>query len=221
MMTEFPIFLRLKGRLCVVVGGGAVGRRKALALSRAGARVRLISPHPPGPGWPPVEYRQRPYQAGDLTGAFLAFAATDDPQVNAAVASEGERGGIPVNVADNPARGDFFLPALLQRGDLAVAVSTGGRSPALAAVVRDRIAAQLGPEWATVVEIAAALRRKKLTGSPKAEYNHAILRKLLAADLAPLLSDGDFAEVDRLLTAVGGDGCTLAALGICLPKGKT
>ncbi|MBE0596167.1 MAG: bifunctional precorrin-2 dehydrogenase/sirohydrochlorin ferrochelatase [Desulfuromonadales bacterium] len=220
-MSDFPVFFRLQGRLCVVVGSGAVGRRKALAVTQAGGRVRLISPQPLEGEWPAVEHRLRPYQPGDLAGAFLAFAATGDPQTDAAVLAEARQERIPIDLASAPAGGDFSLPAQFRRGDLTVAVSTAGRSPALAAAVRDQLAEAIGPEWAIMVEIAAALRRKKLTDPPEAEYNRKILSSLLAAGLLPLLVAGATSEIDRLLTGAGGEGCTLAALGICLPKGKT
>ena len=220
-MSEFPIVFHLQGRLCVIVGGGPVGIRKARALCRAGARVRLIAPPAGRPELAAVEVIDRPYRQGDLAGAFLAFAATDDRQVNDAVAAEARAAGIPVNVADAPEEGDFSLPAQLRRGALTVAVSTGGRSPDLAALVRDRLAGVLGPEWAIVLEIAAALRQKKLTHSPEAEYNPGILRQLVEGDLPSLIAAGSTGRIDRLLETLAGKDCSLAALGVRLRKEET
>jgi precorrin-2 dehydrogenase/sirohydrochlorin ferrochelatase len=133
-----------------------------------------------------------------------------------------------VNVADAPGEGDFTLPAVLRRGDLTVAVSTAGGSPALAAAVRDRVAELLGGEWAETLAIVAALRRKKLTfpqknltASEKTEYDREILRRLLEGGLPSLVAGGRIAEIDRLLVDTCGEGCSLADLGIGLPKGKT
>ncbi|WP_432822152.1 precorrin-2 dehydrogenase/sirohydrochlorin ferrochelatase family protein [Trichloromonas sp.] len=217
----YPLQFQLNGRLCIVVGGGRVGLRKASGLLRAGARVRLITAAVAADLSlrQEIEIIRRPYQEGDLAGAVLAFAATDDRQVNAAVAAEARRRHIPVNIADDPAASDFLLPATLLRGDLTIAVTTGGRSPALAAQVRDQLAELVGPEWEIVLEIAAALRRKRLTVPEKAGYNQGILRQLLEGGLPSLISGGDAKEIDDLLGRLLGKGFSLADLGIHLPKG--
>jgi len=217
----YPLQLNLSGRLCVVVGGGVVGRRKLTGLLQAGARVRLIDAA--AASVPPVggalEFLPRPYRDGDLEGAFLAFAATDNPTVNAAVAAEARLRGIPVNRADDGPDSDFILPANLRRGDLLFSVAGAGRSPALAAILRDRLAEHFGPEWGTILDIAAALRRKRLTPLEKTKYNQEILRRLLAAGLAERVAAGDAAGVDCLLATLPEGGCTLDDLGIQLPKG--
>jgi precorrin-2 dehydrogenase / sirohydrochlorin ferrochelatase len=110
-----------------------------------------------------TEVHRRPYEEGDLEGAYLAFAATDAREVNSAVAEEAKGRGIPVNVADRPSEGDFALPATLRRGRLQVAVSTGGASPALAREVKGELEELFGPEWTGVVEELHAARRR---GSP-------------------------------------------------------
>jgi precorrin-2 dehydrogenase len=219
-MTDFPIQLQLKGRLCIVVGGGAVGRRKINGLLAAGARVRLITAEPTADLPAEVELVQRPFQRGDLTGSLLAFAATDDPRVNAAVAAEARAAGILVNVADDPLQGDFVLPAVLRRGSLTLTAATGGGSPALAVLLRDRLAGQYGPGWDTTLQVVAALRRQWLTEPPKGEYNAEILRRLLEGGLPDLIAAGDAAGVDCLLAEVAGAEMSLEALGISLPKGK-
>ena len=217
----YPLQLNLSGRLCVVVGGGAVGRRKLAGLLRAGARVRLIDADAASvpPAVDALEFLPRPYRDGDLAGAFLAFAATDKPAVNAAVAAEARRRGIPVNRADSAADSDFLLPANLRRGDLLFSVASGGRSPALAAILRDQLAEHFGREWGAVLDIAAALRRKRLTPLEQTKYNHKVLRRLLAAGLAERVAAGDAAGVDALLATLPEGGCTLDDLGIQLPKG--
>jgi len=156
----YPIFLDLSGRRCVVVGGGGVAGRKARKLLQARARVVVISPEVrPELESVAVEVHRRPYVEGDLEGAYLAFAATDSREVNAAVAREAEERGIPVNVADRPSEGDFALPSVLRRGRLQVAVSTGGASPALARRIKDELEESFGPEWAGLVEELHAARR--------------------------------------------------------------
>jgi precorrin-2 dehydrogenase/sirohydrochlorin ferrochelatase len=222
-MSDYPILLQLKDRLCVVIGGGPVAIRKARGLREAGGQVRLVASELAAPAGElaDVEVITRPYCAGDLEGAFVAIAATDDRLVNAAVVREARQRGVLVNAVDAPDEGDFTLPAILRRGNLTVSVATAGGSPALAAVVRDRLADQLGPEWATVLEIAAALRQKRLTLQGKTEYNQAILRRLLEGGLPELIAGGDAPAVDRLLQTHFGEGCSLAQLGIRLAKGMT
>ena len=156
----YPIFLDLSGRRCVVVGGGEVASRKARKLLQARAEVVVISPEIKAElESVAVEIHRRPYKEGDLDGAYLAFAATDSREVNAAVAREAKERGIPVNVADEPSEGDFAAPSVLRRGGLQVAVSTGGASPALARRIKDELEESFGPEWAGLVEELHAARR--------------------------------------------------------------
>jgi len=144
----------------VVVGGGEVANRKARKLLQARAEVVVISPDvKPELASIAAEVRRRPYEEGDLEGAFLAFAATDRREVNAAVAREAVERSIPVNVADEPSEGDFTLPSTLRRGQLQVAVSTGGASPALARRIRQELEDAFGFEWAGVVEELSRARR--------------------------------------------------------------
>jgi precorrin-2 dehydrogenase / sirohydrochlorin ferrochelatase len=156
----YPIFLDLSDRRCVVVGGGDVANRKARKLLQARARVVVISPEVGAElESVAVEVNRRPYREGDLEGAYLAFAATDSREVNAAVALEAKERGIPVNVADRPSEGDFALPSTLRRGGLQVAVSTGGASPTLARKIKDELEEVFGPEWAGIVEELSRNRR--------------------------------------------------------------
>ena len=163
----YPIFLDLSERRCVVVGGGEVANRKARKLLQARAEVVVISPEVmPELESVAAEVHRRTYEEGDLEGAYLAFAATDAREVNAAVAGEAKERGIPVNVADRPSDGDFALPSVLRRGRLQVAVSTGGASPALAREIRGELEEIFGPEWAGLVEELYGARRK---GAPAGE----------------------------------------------------
>ncbi len=219
-MSELPINLRIAGRLCVVVGAGSVGLRKVRALAGAGAQVRLVTEAAPAAQMPAdVEIRLKSFAPEDLAGAQLVFAATDRREVNAAVARAARAARILVNVADMPQEGDFDLPAVSRRGDLVLAVSTAGRSPALAALVRDQISRLFGEEWITMLQIASALRGKRLTHRQIPEYNRDILHDLVAADLPRLIAAGDGAAVDRVLE--GRCGLTLAELAVELPRQPT
>src|SRR5579859_4993303 len=139
----FPLFLDLTSRLCVVIGGGAVGRRKASAILAAGGMVRLVclDPRPADMVDARLDWITAVYEPRHLDGASLVFAAAT-PLVNARVAADARERGLWVNRADEPDEGDFILPAVLRRGELTIAVGTGGASPTLAQEIRDRLDTQ-------------------------------------------------------------------------------
>ena len=163
-MPGYPVDLRLEGRACVVVGGGAVACRKVEGLLRAGARVRVVAPSPDPQlldhaAAGRVELVRRPYAPGDLAGAFLAIAATDDAAVNAAVLREARSERVLLNVVDDPAHCDFYVPAVVERGELTIAVSTGGQSPRFASRLREELERRYGPEYGEWVALLGQLRR--------------------------------------------------------------
>ena len=162
----------------MVVGGGEVANRKARKLLQARAKVVVVSPEvKPELASIAAEVRRRPYRKGDLEGAFLVFAVTDVREVNAAVALEARERGIPINVADKPSEGDFALPSVLRRGQLQVAVSTGGASPALARRIRQELEDAFGFEWAGVVE---SLRRARRDGRKAEEELEEVVEECLS-----------------------------------------
>jgi precorrin-2 dehydrogenase/sirohydrochlorin ferrochelatase len=218
---DYPLSLRVRGRLCVVVGAGGVGRRKARGLLDAGARVRVVDPvaarlH----DLQDAHCLPRPYRPADVEGAFLVFAATSDHDLNRRVAVDARRCGALVQRVDDPAGSDFSLPALLRRGDLTIAVFSGGGSPALCSLLRDEIDNLLGPHWGVFLEIAAALRRKRLTGSESTSYNRNVLEELAAAGLPRLIAAGDRDAVERLVGRILGTTVSLDQLGVSLSKGS-
>jgi siroheme synthase-like protein len=149
--------------LCVVVGAGEVAGRKVAGLINAGARVTAIAAEATEElarlaRVGTIVWERRAYRAGDLAGARLAIAATDDPEVNREVAREAEAANIPFNAVDDLKLSTFITPAVVARGDLVIAVSTGGRSPSLARKVRERIDRDLSSEYAALLDIAADVR---------------------------------------------------------------
>ncbi len=139
-MTHYPIFLDLRGRPVLVVGAGPVGLRKARGLVEAGARVTVVaSAWLPEFDALPVRRLERRFRAADLDGAALVFAATDDRAVNRRIGAAARRRGIFANIADAAAECDFIVPARLERDGIQIAVSTGGRSPRLAAELRRKL----------------------------------------------------------------------------------
>jgi len=164
-VSYFPLFMELDGRPVTVVGGGAVAERKVRMLLECGARVRVIAPEMTkelarlaAEGG--LEHEQRPYRKGDLAEAALAFVAVDDADVSAAAAREAREAGVPVNVVDQPALCDFIVPSVLRRGRLAVAVSTGGASPAWARRIRERLEDGFGEEYERLLDALAAVRKR-------------------------------------------------------------
>ena len=140
----YPVCLNITGRLCIVIGGGIVAERKVRGLLAAGGRVRVISPEATAAladlaGEGRIEWLRRPYAPGDLDRAFLVFAATDSRGVQEAVCRDAQQAAILVNVADDPDRCSFQVPATVHRGDLTLSVATGGRSPAVAAMIRQEV----------------------------------------------------------------------------------
>ena len=176
MTADYGAFLELHGRRCVVVGGGAVAERKVGTLVECGASVSVIAPRVSA-GIRSISaagrciVRERPYRAGDLAGAFLAFAATDDRALNARVVADARQVGALVNAVDDPGAGDFIVPATVRRGEIAVAVATGGRSPAFSRALREELGAWLTPGRVELLDLVADVRRQlQLAGcNPGAE----------------------------------------------------
>jgi len=156
----YPVNLVLDGRACLVVGGGAVAARKVGGLVAAGAQVHVVATRvgPEVRACAGATWEERAYRQGEATDYRLVVVATDDPGVNRQVAADAEEAGVWVNAADDPASCSFMLPSILRRGPITLAVSTGGRSPALARWLRARFSDELGPEYEVLAEILGEQR---------------------------------------------------------------
>lgn len=174
-MVCYPLFLRLDGRPCLVIGGGRVAFRKATALLRCGAKVSVVSPELSASlrrlaRGRKVRWLKRRFRPADLAGMELAVAATDDQGVNLLAAREARRRHLWINVVDQPALCSFIVPSVVRRGKLALAISTGGASPALAKWIRRDLEARYGPEFGRLLAQAARARkgvRQKIRGAAK------------------------------------------------------
>ena len=210
MFPYYPVFLDLKARPCVIVGGGEVAERKAEGLLQCQARVTVISPEvTPGirerSDSGELRWWAREYSEGDLEGAFLAIAATDQPDVNKVVFEEATRERVILNVVDNAPLCTFIAPAVVRRGDITVALSTGGASPALARKMREALEGSDLMEYADVAGVLSQarkeLKRRGVTVDPD-RWQECIDGELLA------LAKGSQSEraLDHLLRGLLKDG---------------
>ena len=166
-MNLFPMFLKLAGRRCLVVGGGCVAEGKIASLLGTGAKVIVVAPDVTDKvSWwasiGEVEWLARPFCPAELKGVFLVVAATSHPEMNDLVFREAQNRGILCNVVDDPERCDFYYPAVLRRGQLQIAISTGGSSPALAQRLRRELEQQFAPGYGEWLEELGEARRHLL-----------------------------------------------------------
>jgi precorrin-2 dehydrogenase len=218
-MAYVPIFLDVTGRECVVVGGGEVAARKVESLLEAGARVTVVSPRlsPALESFAAsgaVTHIARAYQRGDIRGCVLVYAATDRPKLHRELAAEARALGIPVNVVDVPELCTFIAPAVVKRGALQIAISTGGASPAFAARLRRELEDHFGTEYARTLEVLRAARRRLHADEIDPAERMRRLKDLANSALPAAIAAGDVAAIERILATHLGDGVDLAALGL-------
>lgn len=186
-MSLFPMFLKLEGRRCLVVGAGSVGQPKIRSLLVARAQVRVIAPQASEAvkGWARagvIQWEAREFQISDLDGVFLVVAATASRDVNEAIFREARRRNILCNVVDDPEHCDFYYPAVVRRGDLQFAISTGGHSPALAQRLRQELEAQFAPEYAGWVEDLGAVRQQLFASRITPEVRRLLLHEIASRE---------------------------------------
>ena len=202
-MRYYPVYLDLKDRRVLVVGGGPIAEGKIGQLLEAGARVRVVSP-----GLTPrlndlavqgaIEYRAERFAVDDLDGAVLVISATDDQAVNEEVARLAAERGLLCNVVDQPALCNFITPALVTRGELQISVSTGGGSPSLTQRVKREIAALIGEEYGELLELAAEMRAEAKRELPDFEQRRQVLRGFIESEAVDLIRAGRSEDARRL-----------------------
>ncbi len=185
-MSYLPISLDLTDRPVLVVGGGAIAQQKVEVLLANGARVRVVAPAVRAAlrGLAGIELRERHFRPSDLAGIGLVIAATDDPALNRRVRELAHRRGLLVNVVDVPALCDFIFPSIMRRGDVTVAVSTGGASPSLARLLRQDLESSLGPSLGDAVAAVGRSRRELRSAIPCAGARRAAAETLARIALA-------------------------------------
>ena len=187
MTSLFPMFLKLEGRQCLVVGAGTIGEPKIGGLLETGARIRVVAfeASPAVREWAragKLELELRAFSADDLDGAFLAVVATNSRTLNERVYHEARRRGVLCNVVDVPDLCDFFYPAVVRRGDLQIAVSTSGQSPSLAQKIRKQLEKQFGPGYAQWVAELGETRKLILASDLDKERKLDLLHSLASRE---------------------------------------
>jgi len=222
-VTFYPVFLDLRGRRAVVIGGGAVAEQKVLGLLSAGAHVTVVSPETTPrlaelAAVGEIDLRRRPYRSGDLAGAWLAIAGTDDRAANAQVWAEAEREGVLLNAVDDLDHCSFIAPAIHREGGITVAVSTSGKSPALAARLRQRVARLVGPAEARLCELLGELRPELAARVRDPHVRTALWYRIVDSDVIEFVRRGDMEgareRIDELVSEDKG------SVGLEVPRLK-
>jgi precorrin-2 dehydrogenase / sirohydrochlorin ferrochelatase len=206
-LKYYPIFLDIKDKKCVIVGGGEVAARKAERLLDCGAKVFIISPlltqELAGLKEKKVIFHIAAQYSGDLIdGAALVIGATDDEKTNAMISLDARSKGIPVNIVDDPQKCDFILPSLVQRGDLAIAIGTGGKSPALARHLREELESEYGKEYEVLLNILGNLRVKMVRNEGVGKD---WFKSLLSAGLLDFIKAKDVSKVKEIVRKITGE----------------
>ncbi len=201
----YPIYLDLRGRPCAVVGGGTIAEQKVAGLLEAGAHVTVIAsgltPHLEAlEAQSAVRVVRRSYRRGDLRGVFLAIAADEDRAANPQIWDEAEEEHVILNAVDDTPHCHFIAPAIFRQGDLAMAVSTAGKSPALGVRLRDRIGATIGPEYAAFLDLLGELRAEIAEREPDPARRTRLWYRLVDSDAIEFLRRGDADGARRRLT---------------------
>jgi precorrin-2 dehydrogenase/sirohydrochlorin ferrochelatase len=206
--SYISVGLRLDGRKCLIVGGGAVAFRKARTLAEKNAQLTVIAPEHNAGIEQLLEEKllsviSREYRSPEAENYDLVISATGDETVNQTVYDDCRRAKVPVNVVDDPPRCDFIFPAVINRGSLSLAISTDGRAPYLTSFIRKMLESTFGPQWQAVTDLAEAFRaevRRRYPDNPKKRQE--CFRRFLAIDWPSLFVSAKPDEVEQHFTAL-------------------
>ncbi|MBE9545169.1 MAG: bifunctional precorrin-2 dehydrogenase/sirohydrochlorin ferrochelatase [Proteobacteria bacterium] len=210
-MRYYPVNLDIRNRKCLVVGGGDVGTRKVITLLDCGAMVVVVSPEVTekieelsNKGL--IKLERRGFKPTDLDQIFLVIGATDNPELNREIHAGAERLGMLCNIADRPEVCNFILPAIVNRGDLIIAISTSGKSPAFAKKMRKDLEKEFGTEYADFLTLMGGIRTKLLSEDHEPEAHKHLFENLIKRALVNLIKDRDIAAINSLLFEILGEG---------------
>ncbi len=210
-MQYYPIFLDIRGRNCLVVGGGDVGTRKVEMLLKCGASITVVSMDTTKELKRLAEDQRitlitRAYRSSDLDNRFLLIGATNDEGLNQQLSMDAEKKNLLCNIADRPAACNFILPAIVAQGDLVLAISTSGKSPAFAKKLRKDLEKQFGKAYAIFLDLMGAIRNRLLLEKHAPEQHKPLFQKIIHSDIISWIENRQFEEIDCLLLDVLGPG---------------
>ena len=210
-MPYYPIFLDLRDKNVLVVGGGTVAERKILNLLKYGCRIHVVSPELTSQLEKLVankKIQHLPEQSMNqaMSEAFMVIAATDDAVVNARIASRAKELGLLVNAVDQPRDCNFIMPSVVKSGDLQIAISTGGKSPALAKKIRKELQTLFGSEYGSLVKLLGILRTEVLAQGDTSSENKPFFENVVNSDLLELIRKGDIDGIRARLKSTLGAG---------------
>lgn len=225
MHSYYPIFLNLEGKRSVVIGGGPVAEGKITKLSESGSQITVISPEVTpairrAARQGSAQWLEREYQPGDLDGAFIAIAATNERSVNQQIFEEAEQRGVLLNVVDDPVRCSFIAPSIIERGPVTLAISTGGASPALARKLRESLTDSPELKWADLADVVVQARNHLKAN--KVSVDPQRWQCCLTPELLNLVEAGRDADaLESLLAGLTGEYSAelCDSVGHCQPKG--
>ena len=209
-MKYYPAYLNITNKMCVVVGGGDIAERKIERLLECGASVVVVGKKL-GPKLDDMKSEGKlkhiadDYQEEHIRNAFLVIGATDRDDVNERIYRDAKRKGIPANIVDDPDRCDFILPSIFQQGDLQIAISTGGKSPALAKKLRLEMEKNYGPEYKTLLDIMGAVREKVTTRGRPSEENKKLFESLLNSDILRYIREKNISKIKKIVNDLAGE----------------
>jgi precorrin-2 dehydrogenase/sirohydrochlorin ferrochelatase len=210
-MTYYPIFLDLNNQNVVVVGGGEVAERKIKNLLTYGCTIYISSPHL-------TPYLQQlvatkkihhiPYESLDtyIDDTFMVIAATDDAEVNSRIASLAKKHGLLINTVDQPKDCNFIMPSIVKRGNLQIAISTAGKSPALAKKIRKSLESTFPPEYDSFAELLGIIRTKLLSQNQPSSKNKIIFQQLVDSNLLEMITHKNWDGMRAMLQSILGEG---------------
>jgi precorrin-2 dehydrogenase/sirohydrochlorin ferrochelatase len=209
-MRYYPVNLDVQDKECLVVGGGGVSERKVKSLLECGARVTVVSTIATErlqalASEGRIDLETKGYEPSDLEGKFLVIGATDNQETNEKISKDAAKRGLLCNIADRPAACSFVLPAIIRQGDLLIAISTSNKSPAVARRIRQNLEKEFGPEYATLLKLMGAIRRRLLSTGKSPEAHRQMFERLLDEGLLEMIRDNRIKDVDSLLDDVLGE----------------